>query len=129
MRRFLRLAVSAVAVAALVAVAAGCGSSNKSSSGGTTTSSSSSGTPSNVQTSYDNGTATKGGVYTMGWENSFGFTDNFDPTGEYLGNAWGILDNLLVRPLMGYKHQGGAAGNELIGDLAQSVPQPTDNGL
>jgi peptide/nickel transport system substrate-binding protein len=129
MRRFFRLAASAVAVAALVALAAGCGSSKKSSSGGTTTSSSGSGSTSNVQTSYDNGTAKKGGVYTMGWENSFGFTNNFDPTGEYLGNAWGILDNLLVRPLMGYKHAGGAEGNQLIGDLAQSVPDPTDKGL
>ena len=65
----------------------------------------------------------------VGWEQSFGFTDNFDPTGEYLGNAWGILDNLLVRPLIGYKHAAGADGNELIGDLATAVPKPTDNGL
>ena len=78
---------------------------------------------------YENGSAKKGGTYTVGWEQSFGFTDNFDPTGEYLGNAWGILDNLLVRPLIGYKHASGADGNELIGDLATSVPKPTDNGL
>jgi hypothetical protein len=38
---------------------------------------------------FDNGSSTKGGTYTVGWEGSFGFTDNFDPTGEYLGNAWG----------------------------------------
>jgi len=126
MRRSLRLAAFAVAVVALAALAAGCGSSKKSSGGTTTTSS---GSTSNVQTSYDNGTAAKGGTYTIGWENSFGFTDNFDPTGEYLGNAWGILDNLLIRPLMGYKHAGGAEGNQLIGDLAESVPTPTDNGL
>ena len=31
-----------------------------------------------------------GGTLTVGWEQSFGFTDNFDPTGEYLGDAWGI---------------------------------------
>src|SRR4051794_8641248 len=34
-----------------------------------------------------------------------------------------------MRPLIGYKHQPGAAGNELIGDLATAVPQPTDNGV
>src|SRR5581483_7180935 len=28
-----------------------------------------------------------------------------------------------------YKHLPGAAGNDLVGDLATSVPQPTDNGL
>ena len=68
-------------------------------------------------------------MYTVGWEQSFGFTNNFDPTGEYLGNAWGILDNLLIRPLVGYKHQAGADGNTLIGDLATDVPTPTDGGL
>ena len=31
-----------------------------------------------------------GGTLNVGWEQSFGFTDNFDPTGEYLGDAFGI---------------------------------------
>ena len=35
----------------------------------------------------------------------------------------------MLRSLIGYKHQPGAAGNELIGDLATDVPTPTDNGL
>ena len=43
-----------------------------------------------------------GGTYRVGWESSFGFTDNFDPTGEYLGSAWGIYTNLLIRTLVGY---------------------------
>ena len=82
--------------------------------------------PSSASKSYDNGTPAKGGVYRVGWEQSFGFTDNFDPTGEYLGNAWGLYINLLIRSLIGYKHQPGAAGNELIGDLATAVPsRPT----
>ena len=33
-----------------------------------------------------------GGTLNVGWEQSFGVTDNFDPTGEYLGDAWGVLD-------------------------------------
>ncbi len=129
MRRSLRLAVVALAVTSLAFLAAGCGSKSSSSNNSTTTTGSSGGSGGNSQASYSNGTAQKGGTYTVGWEQSFGFTDNFDPTGEYLGNAWGILDNLLVRSLIGYKHQGGAAGNQLIGDLATDVPKPTDNGL
>ncbi|HEY6962753.1 MAG TPA: ABC transporter substrate-binding protein [Gaiellaceae bacterium] len=136
MRRYLRLAVLAAALVALTAMAAGCGSKKSSSSSNSSGSSSSSSGSSNNQgsasspsKSYDNGSSTKGGTYTVGWEQSFGFTDNFDPTGEYLGNAWGIYVNLLMRPLIGYKHLPGAAGNELIGDLATDVPKPTDGGL
>jgi peptide/nickel transport system substrate-binding protein len=131
MRKTLRLAMLIVAVAALGALAAGCGSSNKNSSSTTSSSGSGSGSgsASTASKSYDNGSSEKGGVYRVGWEQSFGFTNNFDPTGEYLGNAWGLYVNLLLRPLIGYKHQPGAAGNQLIGDLATDVPQPTDGGL
>jgi peptide/nickel transport system substrate-binding protein len=131
MRRHLRFALYAAAVAALAVAAAGCGSSNKSSSssGSNTSTTSSSGGTTGTSQGYSNGTPAKGGTYTVGWEQSFGFTDNLDPTGEYLGNAWAILNNLLVRALIGYKHQAGAAGNELVGDLATDVPKPTDNGL
>jgi peptide/nickel transport system substrate-binding protein len=126
MRKFLRLAVLAAAVVALAALAAGCGSKKSSSS--TTTSSSSSNSAVGTGT-YDNGSSKAGGTYTIGWEQSFGFTNNFDPTGEYLGNAWGLYSNLMLRALTGYKHQPGAAGNETIGDLATESPKPTDNGL
>jgi peptide/nickel transport system substrate-binding protein len=124
MRRYLRIAVFLAALVALAVLTAGCGS--KKSSNNTTTTSSSGGSSAS---GYNNGSPAAGGTYTVGWEQSFGFTDNFDPTGEYLGNAWAILDNLLVRPLIGYQHLGGADGNTLIGDLATSVPTPTDNGL
>jgi peptide/nickel transport system substrate-binding protein len=69
-----------------------------------------------------------GGTMTIGWEASFGFTDGFDPTGEYLGDAWGIYANLLVRALVGTNHVSGAAGNKLVADLATSVPKPTNGG-
>ena len=52
-----------------------------------------------------------GGTLNVGWEQSFSFTDNFDPTGEYLGDAFGIIDNLLVRTLIGYDHTAGGPGN------------------
>jgi peptide/nickel transport system substrate-binding protein len=126
MRRYLRFAFFVAALAALAVLAAGCGSKKSSSS--TTTSTSSSATGSYPGT-FDNGSSAKGGTYTVGWEGSFGFTDNFDPTGEYLGNAWGLYSNLMLRALVGYKHQPGGDGNTLIGDLATDVPEPTDNGL
>ena len=130
MRKTLRLALALAAIVALAVVATGCGS-KKRNNGSSSSNSSSNGAASatSPSKSYDNGTPKKGGVYRVGWEQSFGFTNNFDPTGEYLGNAWGLYVNLLLRPLIGYKHQPGAAGNQLIGDLATAVPQPTDNGL
>jgi peptide/nickel transport system substrate-binding protein len=73
-------------------------------------------------------TAKAGGTLVVGWEAAFGFTASFDPTGEYLGDAWGIYSNLLLRPLMGFNHVPGAAGNKLVPDLATTVPKPTNNG-
>ena len=120
-------------VAAFAVLAAGCGS-KKSSWNNTSTTANSGNTSGNAKSvvgsgTYDNGSSAKGGVYRIGWEQSFGFTNNFDPTGEYLGNAWGLYSNLMLRSLVGYKHKPGAAGNDLIGDLATDVPKPTDNGL
>ena len=130
MTKFLRLALMAAAVVALAALAAGCGSKKSSSSSTTTTTSSSSSGNSVVGTgTFSSGTPAKGGTYTVGWEASFGFTNNFDPTGEYLGNAWGLYSNLMLRALVGYNHLPGAAGNVTVGDLATSAPTPSDNGL
>jgi peptide/nickel transport system substrate-binding protein len=69
-----------------------------------------------------------GGTLTLGWEQSFGFNDNFDPTGEYLGDAFGVYTNLLIRTLVSYKHTAGAAGNVIVSDIATSVPKPTNGG-
>ena len=128
MRKILRFALAAGLVAAFVVFAAGCGS-KKSSNGSTTTTTTSNSSNSAYPGTYANGSSAKGGTYTIGWEASFGFTDNFDPTGEYLGNAWGLYSNLMLRALVGYKHLPGAAGNDLVGDLATDVPTPTDGGL
>ena len=69
-----------------------------------------------------------GGVYRVAFESSFGFTDNLDPTGEYLNFGFGILSNLLVRTLVGYDHVAGPAGNKLVPDIATTVPKPTNGG-
>ena len=70
----------------------------------------------------------RGGTYTVGWESSFGWTDSFDPTGEYLANAFAINTNLLLRGLIGYNHVGGPAGAKIVPDLATKVPKPTNGG-
>src|SRR5262245_24628911 len=70
----------------------------------------------------------KGGTYRVGWESSFGWTDSFDPTGEYLANAFAINTNLLLRGLIGYNHVAGPAGAVIVPDLATSVPKPTNGG-
>ncbi len=70
-----------------------------------------------------------GGTLTVGWESGFNsFSDSFDPTGEYLGDGWGILTNLLVRNLVSYCHCPGAPGNVVVPDIATSVPAPTNGG-
>jgi peptide/nickel transport system substrate-binding protein len=71
--------------------------------------------------------AQKGGVLRTA-TTDFGFTNGFDVTGEYLGSAF-TMYGALVRTLVTYKHVAGAAGNELVPDLATEVVQPTDNGL
>ena len=70
-----------------------------------------------------------GGTYVVGWESSFGWTNGFDPTGEYLANAFAIQGSLLLRTLVGFNHVAGAAGNKPVPDLATSVPKPTNGGL
>ena len=67
--------------------------------------------------------AAAGGVYRVEWESSFDFTGGFDPTGEYLGEAFGIYSNLLVRTLVGYNHVAGAPGNVVVPDLATEPRQ------
>lgn len=70
----------------------------------------------------------RGGTYRVGWEGSFGFTNNFDPTGEYLANFIAIYTNLLGRNLVGYNHVAGPAGGVPVPDLATSIPAPTNAG-
>jgi peptide/nickel transport system substrate-binding protein len=70
----------------------------------------------------------RGGTFRMQTD-SFEWTGNFDPTGEYLGTALGFYSNLLLRNLMGYRHVGGPEGNELIPDLAEAEPEISEDGL
>ncbi len=71
---------------------------------------------------------TRGGVYRTA-VSSMGLTDNLDPVGEdQIGFAFAIYDATL-RTLVGFRHINGPAGEQLVPDLATSVPAPTDGGL
>ena len=59
----------------------------------------------------------------------FGFTNAFDPTGEYLGSAWGYYAQMLIRGLVTYPFTAGAAGNEIVADLATDTGTLSDDGL
>ena len=70
----------------------------------------------------------RGGVYRTA-VSSMGLTDTLDPVGEdQIGFAFAIYDATL-RTLVGFRHVNGAAGVQLVPDLATSVPTPTDGGL
>jgi peptide/nickel transport system substrate-binding protein len=75
------------------------------------------------------GTATveKGGVFRTAITD-FGFTNGFDPTGEYGARGWAFASTML-RTLVSYPRVAGSQGNELQPDLATAIPQAADNGL
>ena len=98
----------AAAVAVAVAVA-GCGGSSSSSS-----SSSSSGSASSH----------KGGTFTILANSSFGVAD---PAQNYTLQEWQLLIDT-HDGLVQFKRVGGTAGTQLVPDLAESIPQPTDGG-
>jgi peptide/nickel transport system substrate-binding protein len=69
-----------------------------------------------------------GGTYRMETD-GIAYVGGNDPTGEYLGIAFGLFSNLLVRTLLTYDHTGGASGNELVPDLATDLPEVSEDGL
>jgi len=71
------------------------------------------------------GGVTKGGTYRTATED-FGFNGGFDPTGEYLGSAWGLYSDLLLRNLVTYKHIAGTAGDEIVPDVASNWETSSD---
>jgi peptide/nickel transport system substrate-binding protein len=72
-------------------------------------------------------TPQKGGVLRTSVAD-FGWTNAFDPTGEYIASGWTIY-GAMARSLMGTKHVADAAGNELFPDLAADVPELSSDGL
>ncbi len=75
------------------------------------------------------GAVARGGTFRTATQ-SFGYTDAFDPTGEYLGSAWGLYSQLLVRGLMTYNHQDAAQGGDTpVPDIAMAMPQVSSDGM
>jgi peptide/nickel transport system substrate-binding protein len=72
-------------------------------------------------------TPEKGGVLRAAISD-FGFTNGFDPTGEYVAVAFGLY-GAMTRTLMGTKHIAGPAGNEIFPDLAEGPPEISEDGL
>jgi peptide/nickel transport system substrate-binding protein len=69
-----------------------------------------------------------GGLFRTAVED-FGFSGAFDPTGEYAQLGLALQSQLLVRTLVTYRHVAGPDGNELVPDLARSMPAVSDDGL
>jgi peptide/nickel transport system substrate-binding protein len=119
------------AVALLAVLAAGCGGGG---GGGGEEATTAAGTGAPAQTLAGSTQlaeegAQPGGTFRIGYENSFNFTNNFDPVGEYLGTAISIYSSLLLRTLVGYNHVAGPDGNVIVPDLATDTGQVSDDGL
>jgi len=100
-----RTIVALASVVVLALVAAACGGSSTSGA-----SSSSGGAP------------IKGGTIREELQ-EFGWTSGFDPTGEYLGTAWSLYDQMIMRGLMTYNHRGGDEGGNIpVPDIATGPP-------
>lgn len=57
------------------------------------------------------------------------FDRDLDPTSEYTSLGFALFSNMLLRPLMNYRHVAGDAGREVLPDLAAEVPAVSDDGL
>jgi peptide/nickel transport system substrate-binding protein len=115
-----KTALSLVAAAAVLSlVAAACGGGGDSGASPSSATTTTGGPPITVK---------EGGVYRSAIED-FGFTGAFDPTGEYLGTAFGLFSQLLMRNLVTYKHIRGVPGDVIVPDLATDTGQVSADGL
>ncbi|HEY5317330.1 MAG TPA: ABC transporter substrate-binding protein [Solirubrobacteraceae bacterium] len=105
-------------------VISACGSSSK---GGSGTSGSTSSTASLNVSSSGLAIGHPGGTVQIA-DTSFALTCSFDPTCEYDYQPWALY-SLMLRTLVSYRHIPGAAGTEVVPDLATSLPTVSDNGL
>jgi peptide/nickel transport system substrate-binding protein len=133
-----RKLIGAIALTAILSmVAAACGDNGGGTTGptgtapttatGPTTSGGGTTAPTTAPTTAG-GDQFSGGTYRTAIED-FGFTGAFDPTGEYLGSAWGLYSQLLLRTLFTYKHIEGTDGDTLVPDIADSNPDVSADGL
>lgn len=57
------------------------------------------------------------------------FDRDLDPTSEYTSLGFALFSNLLLRPLMNYRHVSGDDGTEVLPDLAADMPVISPDGL
>jgi len=114
MRELLRRVFKLTIPIAAIAVAAGCGGSGSSSSGGNSGGGS---TPAA-------GTPQKGGTLTILASSAFGVAD---PAQNYTLQQWAFLIDT-HDGLVAFKRVGGTEGTQIVPDLAEEIPQPTDGG-
>jgi peptide/nickel transport system substrate-binding protein len=107
--KFRRSAAAAAALATMTLAAAGCSAS----AGGATSTASSTGS----QGSH------YGGTFTALWSSAGA---SIDPGADYDQN-WSVL-SVTNDGLVGWRKVGGTAGNQMVPDLATSIPKPTDGG-
>src|ERR1044072_8864468 len=113
MRELLRRVFKLTIPIAALAVAAGCGGGGSSSPGGNSGGS----TPAA-------GTPQKGGTLTILASSAFGVAD---PAQNYTLQQWAFLIDT-HDGLVQFKRVGGTEGTQIVPDLAEQIPQPTDGG-
>ncbi|WP_030243944.1 ABC transporter substrate-binding protein [Streptomyces sp. NRRL S-350] len=123
MRRSRTVALTAAAAAAVLVVT-GCSSSSK--SGDSSSSSSASGGGANAATkNIVNASDKKGGTVTFEMK---GTPDSLDPGNTYYAYIYNF-SRLYARPLTTFNPAAGEDGNKLVPDLAESMGQPSADGL
>ena len=85
-----------------------------------------------VATDGNSATAHRGGVLDALASGTYGpiggDAPTIDPGSAYNTDIWRVLV-MTSDGLVGYRREGGVAGNELVPDLAVALPAPTDKGL
>jgi len=60
--------------------------------------------------------------------NDLGLSSDLDPTSEYSAPGFSLLSQMLVRTLVTFRHVAGAAGDEVVPDLATDLGTVSDGG-
>ncbi len=115
-----RPATASLLTAVIVLVAAGCGGGGGSGGGTSTTGTNGSG---GAKPGGAIGSPHRGGTLIMQWS---GAGSSIDTAVDYDQN-WFVL-RMTSDGLLAYRQVGGAAGNDLVPDLATAIPKPTDGG-